>query len=363
MAKPIKRKEDPFDIKPDCLFFSDLHLHDRKEFSRVDPGTGLNTRLTEGLDILDQIIEICKKLNLTEIFFLGDVFERKDNISNHILIEFQKRLGTLTSMGIPLHCLCGNHDFNLPNYPVLSVFEGEGYFHFINKPQFYKKSIFFIPFQRDWEDLKKIWKEAHEEKPSIICMHQEIPGGIYESGKPIMGVWDLKTDPDILYLSGHLHRTQKVHGIQFLGSPYQIKFSDEGQERFIWLYNSKTKQLRPYQLNYSKFVNMDFWYDFNGPMDNQQLKGIVDRNYIKIVGEVLQEDISQKRKRSMKETLEKLGAKAVIFNVKIKHQEAVEISKEVEDDTTIITEYAKKNVGGLDLDRLTKLGVDTYESL
>ena len=37
------------------LFFSDLHLHDRKEFSTTKDG--FNSRLLEGLNILDQIIE------------------------------------------------------------------------------------------------------------------------------------------------------------------------------------------------------------------------------------------------------------------------------------------------------------------
>ncbi len=365
-GKPYEEYEDPFDIDPDFLFFSDLHLHDRKEFSRVDPGTGLNSRLTEGLNILDQILEICEQTPIQTAYFLGDIFERKDNIPNHVLIEFQKRLEMFTKIGVPLRCLLGNHDFNLPNYPILSIFKSKSYFDFIDKPVHIPctgMTIYFIPFQQDWEDFKRIWKDAHRENPNIICMHQELPDGTYESGKSIAGVWDLKINPNIIYLSGHLHRPQKVHGIQYLGSPYPTKFlpNDDGNY-YIWFYNSKTKQIKPHRLNYSKFVNLK-WYEFEGPIDNQQLKEIVNGNYVRIVGEVLKEDIEPKSKKFVKETLEKLGAKAVIFNIKIKQQTPIEISEtSVEDDKTIITNYAKKNAGGLDSNKLIKMGVEIYES-
>lgn len=41
-------------MNPDILFFSDPHLHERKEFSKLGV-LGLNSRLEEGLDILGQI--------------------------------------------------------------------------------------------------------------------------------------------------------------------------------------------------------------------------------------------------------------------------------------------------------------------
>lgn len=360
-----KQLDNPFSIEPDCLFFSDFHLHERKEFSRIDPITGLNTRLTEGLNILDQIIEIIDKHHINSIYHLGDVFELKDRVPNHIIIEFQTRLLAITSKH-RFFSLLGNHDFNLPNYPILSIFEsGNNDFNFINKPGSIDSSLYVIPFQRNWEDFKREWKKAHEFPISILLIHQDIPGGVYETGKSIGGVWDLETDPGILYLAGHLHKPQKVHGIQFLGSPYPTKFlpQDDG-DYYIWLYNSKTKQLRPLQLNYSKFISLNY-YELDYPNYPIDFKEIIQDNYVRIVGEVNKEDIDPKIKKDIKINLEKLGAKAVIFNIKIKQQSQTKIeSKTLEGgDKEIISQYAKENVSDLDVKRLIDVGMGVYEGL
>ncbi len=360
---PMPKKEDPFDIQPDTLLFSDLHLHDRKEFSRVDPITGLNTRLAEGLSILDQIIEVCKMPSIKHAFFLGDVFERKDSISNHILIEFGKRLEQFTEIGVVLFCLRGNHDFSLPNYPILSLFENEPYFHFVDKLSEILDKIVFIPFHREWEDFEKDWKDIDKLKPDVVCFHQEIPGGVYESSKPIPGIWTLKTDPDILYLSGHLHRPQKVHGIQFLGGPYPIKFSEENQDRFIWLYNSKTKQLRPLKLKYSEFISVGY-YDFGFPKKDIWWDTVANGNYVRVLGEVKKENFDPDSKKKIREALEKAGAKAVTFNIKIKQKNQPEILEEsILEDTELIQKYAKENRGETDLKSLEEVGMGVWESL
>lgn len=383
MTKLLRRKiENPFDINPDTIFFSDLHLHDRKEFSRVDPETGLNVRLLEGLNILDQIKKILiENLAIKEVKYLGDIFELKDRIPNHILIEFRRKLDEMLSESEQhpfFYALEGNHDFNIPKYPTLDIFKGDSRFTFISGPSQYRtiiygnnrtvtdrKLTYFIPFQRNWEDFKKEWIIAHDQKvkPDVICLHQEIPGAIYETGKIVSGIWDLKTDPDILYLSGHLHKSQKVHGIQFLGSPYPTKFLPKDDENYyIWLYNSQTKQLRSLQLNYSKFITLN-WHELDNH-NSKSLGEIVQGNYIRVVGEIFKEDYDSKDKKYLKNEMEKLGAKVVIFNIKIKHPSQSEISETlIENDDEIIKDYAEKNRGSLELKKLIQVGLDTYESI
>jgi len=366
MTKLLKRKviSNPFDIDPDTIFFSDLHLHDRKEFSRVDPNTGLNVRLLEGLNILDQIKEVCdKNPKINTVVNLGDVFELKDRVPNQLLTEFKNKLNLFLNENIFFISLKGNHDFNLPNYPTLSIIEND-YFHFVRGSE-WNREIYFVPFQREWEDFKKEWENVHNQKikPTIICLHQEIPGTTYETGKLIKGVWDLKTDPDILYLSGHLHKAQKVHGIQFLGSPYPTKFLPQDNENYyIWLYNSQTKQLKPLRLNYSKFISMNY-YELDTPK-KEEFENIARGNYIKIVGDILPEDYDRKYNKTIKDNFEKFGAKAVIFNIKIKHPSQPEISETlIENDDEIIKNYAEKNKENLDIKKLTQVGLGVYRNI
>jgi len=369
MTKIIKKRlveEDPFiSINPDTIFFSDLHLHDRKEFSRIDPKTGLNTRLAEGLNILDQItLILVEHPEIDQVYNLGDVFELKDRVPNHILIEFKTRMEDITSR-VKFVSSMGNHDFNIQDYPTLSLFDWES-FKFVNKAE-WDGDVYFIPFRRYWEDFRRNWIEIHKQpiKPTIICIHQDIPDAVYETGKRIDGIWDLKTDPDILYISGHLHKPQKVHGIQFLGSPYPIRFSDEDSDRYIWLYNSHTKQLKPLQLNYSKFVSLEY-YGLDFPK-KEDLKSIVNNNYVRIIGKVRKEDISNNDRIKIKSELEKLGAKVVVFQTQIEFHSQSKIPNHLigkskqEQDKEIIIHYAEENQGNLNLEKLTEMGISVYE--
>lgn len=351
---------DPFGIEPDCLFFSDLHLHDRQEFRRVDPDTGLNVRLTEGLWILEQILTLIRKHDIRFVFHLGDIFELKDKVPNHVLKEFRNRLEEIKREAI-VTSLLGNHDYNIPNYTTLDLFDGGDKFLLVTEPQDLWAG-YFIPYQRKWEDFKEMWAEAHKAKPKLICMHQEIAGSEYESGKKAAGIFDLHTDPKILYLSGHMHKPQRIHGIQYLGSPYPTKFDTYKGDYFVWLYNSKTQALKRLRLDYSKFISLDW----NKIYKKEEMKKLVSGNYVKVVGEVRREDIDKESKESFKREAEGFGAKAVIFNVKIKSSSSQsKIEKDlVGDDISIINQFAKDNLkeSGLEERRLIETGVRAYEN-
>ncbi len=71
----------PWEINPDTILYSDLHLHEREEFKSIDSISGLSSRLAEGLDILDQIEIILRSHpEITYLKNLGDVFELKDRV-------------------------------------------------------------------------------------------------------------------------------------------------------------------------------------------------------------------------------------------------------------------------------------------
>lgn len=357
--------KSPWEIKPDVLIFSDLHLHERKEFSRVDPKTGLNTRLAEGLSILDQIIEIRDQhLELKWILNLGDIFELKDRIPNHILIEYQNRITKLTDEAYshpyktPYLTLMGNHDFNLPNYPSLKLFDNQALSPLISKPQAIDPWG-FIPFQRNYDDfIKALVSLNNQTNPqlNIIFFHQELSGGEYESGKIVPGIFPSGLfKHDITYISGHLHKYQKVGPVVYIGGPYQKNFSDEGCRKYVWLLNSKTREMAPLELNYPKFVTIKA----DQLVSDEEIKG----NYIRITGEVEIQDWTPARKKLIKDMAEKAGVLGVSLKVTVKrpHQSKIPENK-IEDDDSIIRLYVDENFKEADIDqeKLFKIGVETF---
>ncbi len=109
------------------LHFADLHIG-VENYGRLDPATGLSTRLLDFLDALDQVVELALSQNVDLVLFAGDAYKSRDPSQTHQR-ELAKRLARLSAQGIPLFLVVGNHD--LPNavgrataldiYPTLRV--------------------------------------------------------------------------------------------------------------------------------------------------------------------------------------------------------------------------------------------------
>ena len=93
------------------LHFSDLHIG-VENYGRIDPATGLSTRLGDFLAALDQVVQFALNHDVDLVLLAGDVYKGRDPSQTHQR-EFAKRLSQLSEGGIPTFILVGNHD--LPN--------------------------------------------------------------------------------------------------------------------------------------------------------------------------------------------------------------------------------------------------------
>ena len=90
------------------LHFSDLHIG-VENYGRIDPETGLSTRLGDFLDSLDQVVEFALNQGVDLVLLAGDAYKGRDPTQTHQR-EFAKRLNRLSQSGIPTFLLVGNHD-------------------------------------------------------------------------------------------------------------------------------------------------------------------------------------------------------------------------------------------------------------
>jgi exonuclease SbcD len=93
------------------LHFADLHLG-VETYGRIDPATGLSSRLLDFLNVLDQVVDYAIEGKVDLVLFCGDAYRSREPTQTHQR-EFAKRINRLSTSGIPIFLLIGNHD--LPN--------------------------------------------------------------------------------------------------------------------------------------------------------------------------------------------------------------------------------------------------------
>ncbi|MBM3925035.1 MAG: exonuclease SbcCD subunit D [SAR202 cluster bacterium] len=90
------------------LHFSDLHIG-VENYGRLDPSTGLSSRLQDFLSALDEIVNFALSSGVHLVLLAGDAYKSRDP-SQTQQKELAARLAKLSAAGIPVFLLVGNHD-------------------------------------------------------------------------------------------------------------------------------------------------------------------------------------------------------------------------------------------------------------
>jgi DNA repair protein SbcD/Mre11 len=98
---------------------ADTHIG-MENYGRINPETGLNQRLHDFLNSLDQAIDGAITSNVDLVVFAGDIYKTRDPTPTHQR-EFAKRIQKLTSRGIQVMLVAGNHDVPLSAGRATSV--------------------------------------------------------------------------------------------------------------------------------------------------------------------------------------------------------------------------------------------------
>ena len=93
------------------LHCADLHLG-VESYGRIDPATGLSSRLLDFLSVLDQVVDYALENRVDLVLFCGDAYKSREPTQTQQR-EFAQRVNRLSTSGIPIFLLVGNHD--LPN--------------------------------------------------------------------------------------------------------------------------------------------------------------------------------------------------------------------------------------------------------
>lgn len=172
---------------------------------------------------------------------LGDVFDDRKNINiavNDLAIDLFEELASI----IPVYIINGNHDLykktnegvtslkslhNIPNVTIVSEPTV-----FIDK----EIKLGFIPYLGNVAEENRCCIEMKDSH--ILFMHTDISKMAYDNGQKIMNGVSLDGYEGKVY-SGHIHKLQIQNNVTYVGSPYQLRRSDIGNKKGVFMIDLK----------------------------------------------------------------------------------------------------------------------------
>ena len=257
------------------LHFSDLHIG-VENYGRVDPRTGLSTRLLDFLAALDEVVEYALAQDVDLVLLAGDAYKGRDP-SQTQQREFAQRLARLSAAGIPTFLLVGNHD--LPNavnrataveiFPTLQVpniYVGDSLQNYTVPTRDGPVQVLAVPWPRrsgvltreksrglSIEDIRREVENRLTEGiaqrvqeldpglPAILAGHVTINGATVGTERSMMLGQDhvllasAVHRPQLDYVAlGHIHKHQVLRDqpkVVYSGSLQRVDFSEEGDEK------------------------------------------------------------------------------------------------------------------------------------
>ena len=258
------------------LHFSDLHIG-VENYGRIDPETGLSTRLGDFLDSLDEVVEFALKESVDLVLLAGDAYKGRDPTQTHQR-EFAKRLNRLSQSGIPTFLLVGNHDLPaassratavdiFPTLAVANIYVGANLQNYTVPTPSGPLQILAVPWPRrstllSREDSRGLSieqvRQALEERlsngieiqaglldpevPAILAGHVTVNGATVGTERSMMLGQDhvllvsALDRPQVEYVAlGHIHKHQILRPgppmVVYSGSLQRVDFSEEGDEK------------------------------------------------------------------------------------------------------------------------------------
>jgi exonuclease SbcD len=258
------------------LHFSDLHLG-VENYGRLDPKTGLSTRLGDFLRSFDLIIEYALGEDIDLVLFCGDAYKTRDPSPTYQR-EFGERIRRLSRAGTPVFLLTGNHDLPLatgkanameifdtldvPNVVVANklathlVQTKEGRVQIVAVPWPIRSHL---ATREEYKNLtlEKINAKLAEiiedlvvreirnldpELPAIMAAHATVLGATYGSersvllGQEVIIPHNVLTNPVFDYVAlGHIHKHQVLRNadpaVVYAGSVERIDFGEEKEDK------------------------------------------------------------------------------------------------------------------------------------
>ena len=280
----------------------------------------------------EQFFPYLRENGIKEVIHLGDLMDRRKFVNFFTLGEVKKRFMSYFNNGeFKLNCILGNHDTYYKNTNSLNsikqLFEkDELVIH--EKPaclNFDGLEIALIPWinKSNYDDSMEFIKQV---SAPILMGHLELSGF-----QVLRGVQHAEgMSPEILsrfenVYSGHFHCKQEEKNVAYLGTPYQITFSDLNERKGFHILDTSTRVMEFIENPKKMFYSIRY---------NDELNDMLKTDFSKYKNSYIRLIIEKKNKPFIFDKfMDSLYAVSVV-NINIIEEQQLELSAEDNIDNT-----------------------------
>ena len=239
----------------------------------------------------DQFFPYCEENNIDQVLHLGDLMDRRKYVNFNTLHEVRERFfQKFEEKKIHIHCIVGNHDTFYKNTNEVNSLkelfaDRNDYFHLYEEPtavNFGALCVGLVPWIAD-DNRDECEEFLRTCQCPIIGGHFELNG--YEVMRGVKfkhGMSDKLLQRFETVLSGHFHSKSSKNNVRYLGTQYQITFSDLKDKKGFHVLDTETRELEFIENKRRKFHHID--YDDTNPDALVELDfGFYKDCYVKVI--------------------------------------------------------------------------------
>ena len=230
--------------------------------------------------------------DIKSIFQMGDLFDRRKFINfNTLHLCREYFFDRCQILGIKVYTLLGNHDIAFKNTLeinstglLLNEYENIEYYDSFETVEFDGVKIDVVPWICD-DNEQEIFSAMKQSTAQICFGHFEIAGFEMDKGN----VCDHGLDKKILskydiVLSGHFHHKSTNDNITYVGTPYEMTWSDHNDQKGFHIFDTNTREMtfvkNPFTM-FNKLIYDDGQTDFEH-WKNYDFESLKD-SYVKVI--------------------------------------------------------------------------------
>ena len=236
----------------------------------------------------DVFFPTLEKRGITTCIHMGDVTDRRKFISFKTAADFRKKfIGRFQELGIDLHLIIGNHDTYYKNTNEVNSMEelvGSDRCSIYTGPQVVEFDDCLIQFM-PWINANNYEESmaALSRSPAQVLMgHLEVNGFEMHKGHKSEGAFDKELFRRFdLCFSGHFHHKSDDGQIYYLGTPYEMTWSDYDDAKGFHIFDTEKRELERIVNPYTLFEKI-YYDDTTTDYTNEDVSKYKDK-YVKLI--------------------------------------------------------------------------------